>query len=145
MGECVGVNGPCHDAVPWLVAEDSSCIAAWTCLSHHLCVRVRTALPVRVRRAACARSRGCTCLLLPACFQALTGFGAGLRSIPESRPADRASEDGCCWVFVCVCWGLLQAQGSKSLCLVEPGTWSWKSELGLLQSQRNGGFQFGLS
>ena len=84
VGERVGANGPCRDAVPWFMVEDSSRIAARTCLSHHLCVHGRTALPVRVRQAVCACSRVCTCLPLPACFQALTGSGAGLRSIPES-------------------------------------------------------------
>ena len=103
VDERVGVNGPYRDAVPWLMVEDSSCIAARTCLSHHLCVHGRTALPVRVRQAVWACSRVCTCLPLPACFQALTGFGAGLGSIPESPHPDRASEDRGAAGYLCAC------------------------------------------
>lgn len=81
---CVDVNGRARDVVCRLVLEDGSPVAAGPCLSRELCVHVRTALPVRVRRAVCARSRACMCLRPLPSFQALRGFGVGLRGLPES-------------------------------------------------------------
>ena len=52
-----------------------------------------------------------TCLPLPACFQALTGFGAGLGSIPESPHPNRASEDRGAAGYLCACVGVAAGTG----------------------------------
>lgn len=125
------------------MVQDGLCVAARTCLSVHpssqLRVRVWAAFRVHMRLAVCARTRAC----MRVCFQALLGFGAGRRAYLRASGLCLSGEGlhwGCWLVFMCVLGGARLAQGSKSHCLVKPGTWSWKRELGLLRSQRNWGF-----
>lgn len=54
VGECVGVNGPCHDAVPWLPWCPGG-RGQFLCLSHHLCPCADS--------PCCSCEADCVCLL----------------------------------------------------------------------------------